>query len=103
MNRNPLAPRPSPLAQLRGHEGPECYIVEPPSPGKPAIWCLILDHYAKGLGYQPFVTHDLADGQFTPGEGFIFPFPFRHGSVIPVTSAEYQRLQATYGNTGSQK
>jgi hypothetical protein len=91
------------LRDLRGHEGPECYIVEPASAGKPATWCLILDHYAKGLGYQPFVTHDLAGGQFTPGEGFSFPFHFRHGSVIPLTNAEYQRLEAAYGNTGSKK
>jgi hypothetical protein len=89
------------LATLRGHEGPECYLVEPASPGKPATWCLILDYYARNLGYQPFVTHDLAGGQFTPGEGFTFPFHFRHGSVIPVTNAEYQRLQAAYPNTGA--
>jgi hypothetical protein len=87
------------LATLRGHEGPECYMVEPASAGKPPTWCLILDHYAKGLGYQPFVTNDLASGQFTPDEGFTFPFHFRHGSVIPVTSAEYQRLQSAYPNT----
>lgn len=91
------------LADLRGHEGPECYIVDPASPGKPATWCLILDHYAKGLGYQPFVTHDLASGRFTPGEGFTFPFHFRHGSVIPVTKAEFQRLQAAYPNADSAK
>jgi len=89
------------LATLRGHEGPECYLVDPASPGKPATWCLILDFYAKGLGYQPFVTHDLASGQFTPGEGFTFPFHFRHGSVIPLTSAEYDRLQAAYPSTGA--
>jgi hypothetical protein len=69
------------------------------SPLPPATWCLILDHYAKGLGYQPFVTHDMASGQFTPGAGFSFPFHFRHGSVIPLTSAEYQRLQAAYSKT----
>lgn len=91
------------LAQLRGHEGPECYIVEPASAGKPATWCLILDHYAKGRGYQPFVTNDLAGGQFTPGEGFVFPFPFRHGSVLPVTNTEYQRLQAAYPGTSPAK
>lgn len=89
------------LATLRGHEGPACYMVEPASNGKPAAWCLILDHYAKGLGYQPFVTHDLAGGHFAPGEGFTFPFHFRHGSVIPVTGAEYRRLQAAYPNTTS--
>jgi sucrose-6-phosphate hydrolase SacC (GH32 family) len=91
------------LAKLVGHEGPECYIVESASPGKPATWCLILDHYAKNRGYQPFITHDLAGGQFTPGEGFSFPFHFRHGSVIPVTSAEYQRLQTAYPNTAPAK
>jgi len=91
------------LAQLRGHEGPACYIVEPASSGKPATWCLILDNYARGRGYQPFVTHDLAGGQFTPGEGFVFPFPFRHGSVLPLTSAEYQRLQAAYPGTAPAK
>lgn len=89
------------LATLRGHEGPECYLVEPASPGKPATWCLIMDYYAKGLGYQPFVSHDLASGQFTPGEGFTFPFHFRHGSVIPLTGAEYERLQAAYPSTGA--
>jgi sucrose-6-phosphate hydrolase SacC (GH32 family) len=87
------------LAKLVGYEGPECYIVEPATSEKPATWCLILDHYAKGRGYQPFVTHDLAGGQFKPGEGFSFPFKFRHGSVIPVTGAEYERLQAAYPKT----
>lgn len=87
------------LAKLTGHEGPECYIVDPAAPGKPATWCLILDHYAKGRGYQPFITQDLAGGQFTPGEGFSFPFHFRHGSVLPVTSAEFQRLEAAYPNS----
>lgn len=92
------------LAKLVGYEGPECYILEPESPGKPATWCLILDHYqAKGGGYVPFVTNDLASGQFTPGEGFTFPFKFRHGSVLSVTSAEYQRLQAAYPNTAPAK
>ncbi len=91
------------LATLRGHEGPACYLVEAESPGKPATWCLILDHYAKGLGYQPFVTQDLAGGQFTRGDGFSFPFHFRHGSVVPLTSAEYQRLQAAYPGTATAK
>jgi len=89
------------LARLQGYEGPAGYVIEPASSEKPAVWCLILDHYAKGLGYQPFVTHDLASGHFTPGESFVFPFPFRHGSVIPVTAAEYQRLQAAYPPGGS--
>ena len=87
------------LTTLLGHEGPQCYLVEPASPGKAATWCLILDHYAKNCGYQPFVTNDLAGGRFVPGEGFSFPFKFRHGSVLPVTAAEYERLQAAYPGT----
>jgi len=84
------------LAQLRGYEGPSCYFIEPPAPGNPARWCLILDQYSKGTGYQPFVTDNIAKGQFTPGEGFKFPFPFRHGSVLPLTDAEYQRVEAAF-------
>jgi hypothetical protein len=84
------------LAQLRGYEGPSCYFIEPPAPGKPARWCLILDQYSKGTGYQPFVTDNIAKGQFTPGEGFTFPFPFRHGSVLPLSDAEYQRVEAAF-------
>jgi len=84
------------LATLQGHEGPECYLVEPEAPGKPATWCLIMDYYAKGLGYQPFVTHDLAGGQFSPGEGFSFPFHFRHGCVLPLSGDEYRRLEREY-------
>ncbi|RYX84949.1 endo-1,4-beta-xylanase [bacterium] len=85
------------LAQLRGYEGPQCYLIEPSIDGKPATWCLILDHYSAGRGYQPFVTQNLEGGQFTAGEGFRFPFRFRHGSILPVTAEEYTRLQAAYG------
>ncbi|HHY84676.1 MAG TPA: glycoside hydrolase family 43 protein [Verrucomicrobia bacterium] len=86
------------LAELRGYEGPECYLVEPATADKPATWCLILDHYSRGQGYQPFITHDLASGQFTKGEGFSFPFRFRHGSILPLSQAEYQALEKAYGN-----
>jgi hypothetical protein len=85
------------LAHLVGYEGPECYRVEAATDGKPATWCLILDHYREHGGYKPFVTHDLESGQFTPGEGFHFPFPFRHGSILTLTAAEYDRLVAAYG------
>ncbi len=85
------------LNNLRGYEGPACYIVEPASHGKPATWCLALDHYAaRGAGYEPFVTDDLASGQFTPGEGFTFPFKFRHGTVLPLTADEYEAVLARW-------
>lgn len=72
-----------------------CYLVEPAA-GKPPMWCLILDYYSKSEGYKPFVTHDLAGGQFTAAEGFNFPFKFRHGSVFPLKPEEYNRLEAAF-------
>ncbi len=81
------------LAGLRGYEGPECYLIEPAAKGRPPVWGLILDHYARGAGYKPFVTHDLASGEFEPAQGFAFPYKFRHGSVMPLSARELARLQ----------
>lgn len=87
------------LANLRGYEGPECYQIRPAAAGKPAVWCVILDHYRARTGYEPFVTEDLAGGQFKPGEGFVFPFRFRHGSVLPVSVDELARLKTAFGSS----
>jgi hypothetical protein len=84
------------MAKIRGYEGPECYQIKPAANGKPATWCLILDQYSKGTGYQPFETDDLSSGKFTPGEGFNFPFRFRHGSVVPISEEERDRIKAAY-------
>ena len=84
------------LAKMQGYEGPECYQIKPAADGQPATWCLILDHYGKGSGYEPFVTENLSDGQFKPGEGFNFPFRFRHGALLPVTADELKALKAAY-------
>ena len=84
------------LAKMVGYEGPACYQLEPAAPGKPATWCLLLDNYAKGRGYQPYITHDLAGGQFTPAPNIKFPFRFRHGAVLPVTADEYALLKSAY-------
>lgn len=91
------------LAHLRGVEGPECYLVSPASAGAPATWCLILDAYQTHQGYQPYVAHDLASGRFKPGAGFTFPFPFRHGSVLPVSAEEFARLQAAFARSSGEK
>jgi GH43 family beta-xylosidase len=82
------------LAKLVGYEGPQCYLIEPARGDRPPTWGLIIDHYAAGRGYQPYVTHDLSAGRFEPAEGFSFPFPFRHGSVLSLTAEEYDRLVA---------
>lgn len=81
------------LDKLVGYEGPELYQLEPAQEGRPAVWGLILDFYSKGQGYQPWTTTDLSTGQFQPGEGFVFPFKFRHGSVLPLTADELTRLE----------
>ena len=86
------------LANMKGYEGPAAFKLSGEA-GKPGTWCLLLDHYAKGAGYKPFVTSDLAGGQFAAGEDFLFPFPTRHGSVLPVTADELARLKSTYGVT----
>jgi arabinoxylan arabinofuranohydrolase len=85
------------LTHLQGYEGPECYPLKPAAVGKDTVWCLVLDYYSKGKGYQPFVTDDLSAGRFSPGPDFSFPFHFRHGSILVVTEEEYRRLEAKYG------
>jgi sucrose-6-phosphate hydrolase SacC (GH32 family) len=78
------------LAAMQGYEGPECYQLANGS------WCLIADHYSAGTGYAPFTTSNLASGSFAAGTGFSFPFPFRHGAVLPISTEEYNRLNAAY-------
>jgi beta-xylosidase len=80
------------LSKLVGYEGPACFLLEPASMGKPATWCLLLDYYSRGQGYQPYITHDLKSGKFTPAGNIKFPFLFRHGAVLPLTAEEYARL-----------
>ena len=55
-----------------------------PAPGKPATWSLMLDPSSKGS--QPFVTTDLASGQFKSAGDFKFPFRSRHGAVLAITA-----------------
>lgn len=89
------------LAPLVGYEGPQAHVLEPAREGRPALWGLILDHYAKGLGYQPWTSTRLASGEFKPAQGFRFPFRFRHGSVLPLSAAELARLEAAYPPAGA--
>jgi hypothetical protein len=84
------------LADVRGVEGPECYVVRPAIGDKPALWCLILDHYARGAGYKPYLTDSLAGGRFEPTDEMSFPFPFRHGCVVPISPDQYASLKKAY-------
>jgi hypothetical protein len=85
------------LAMLQGFEGPTCYKLEAGVDGKPGKWCLMLDNYARGEGYKAWVTDDLASGQFTAVQDEMsFPFLFRHGSVLPLTQGQYDRVEAAF-------
>jgi hypothetical protein len=58
-------------------------------------WYLLIDEF-RGRGYVPFETTDLRSGTWTMSEGFALPSSRRHGTVLPVTRAELDRLRATY-------
>jgi hypothetical protein len=83
------------LARLVGYEGPACFPLTD-AEGRTRSWCLLLDHYSKGEGYKPFLASTLEGGAFTPASDFQFPFRFRHGTVLPVTAGEYERLRQAY-------
>lgn len=86
------------LEKLTGYEGPACFMVEPPVDGKPAKWCLLLDWYSRGRGYQPYDTSDLSEGEFKEGGRMNFPFhPVRHGTVMPISAEEMDRLIGKWG------
>lgn len=60
-------------------------------------WCLMLDYYGvkgKGQGYVPFVSDDISKGVFLRSDGeFSFPYGFKHGTVLEITEAEYERVK----------
>ncbi|TQE26878.1 hydrolase [Streptomyces ipomoeae] len=58
-------------------------------------WYAFLDEFG-GRGYIPFETTDLASGVWTPASSYDLPSKPRHGTVLPVTQAEYDRLLSTY-------
>ncbi|OSZ56744.1 1,4-beta-xylanase [Streptomyces pharetrae CZA14] len=58
-------------------------------------WYLFIDEYG-GRGYVPFETTDLDSGAWIPSRGHRLPASPRHGTVLPVTQEEYDRLLAAY-------
>ncbi len=77
------------LGSMTGYEGPTIYKLN----GKNE-WCLLLDYFSKSKGYKPFVTTDITKGEFTADSDFSFDGTYRHGTVMPITQAEYERLTA---------
>lgn len=77
---------------VQGYEGPTAYRM---NDGE--TYCILMDAFASDGGYQPFLTKDPDCGIVTPQEGFETPDLFRHGTVLPITGEEYDRLVDAYG------
>ncbi|WP_346771997.1 glycoside hydrolase family 43 protein [Streptomyces sp. JH34] len=60
-----------------------------------AKWYLFIDEFG-GRGYVPFESTDLDSGRWTASTGHALPKGARHGSVLPVTRGEYERLLETF-------
>lgn len=59
-------------------------------------WCLFLDYYgtdAAGQGYVPFLADSMESGVFLRSDAtFSFPYGYKHGTVIPISTEEYHRI-----------
>ena len=60
-------------------------------------WCLFLDYYGvpgAGQGYVPFLADTLAGGRFIRADReFSFPYGYKHGTILPISLEEYQRIK----------
>ncbi len=77
--------------EVRPYEGPTAYKVNAVEK-----WCLLLDKCGEDAGYRPYVTEDITRGEFVSGGEFKFDVNFRHGTVMPITDEEYDRLIKFY-------
>ncbi|MFI7339907.1 family 43 glycosylhydrolase [Streptomyces sp. NPDC050085] len=75
-------------------EGPLVFKANPTSGADQ--WYLFVDDYT-GSGYIPFVSDDLAAGVWTEVKERRLPSAPRHGTVLPVTQGEFDRLQEKWG------
>ena len=61
-------------------------------------WALFLDYYGvrgAGQGYVPFIASGLREGRFVRSDSlFAFPYGFKHGTILPITDEEYDRIRA---------
>ncbi|MBP1913415.1 hypothetical protein J2Z23_000347 [Lederbergia galactosidilyticus] len=81
------------LADLAGVEGPQMYQVAD------GTWYLIVDQFAKNLGYMILETSQLGKKDFVekPKDEYDFGITKkRHGSVLAITKEEYEKLLAHY-------
>ncbi|MFG2025350.1 hypothetical protein [Streptomyces sp. NPDC048825] len=51
--------------------------------------------------YVPLETTDLDSGEWIPSTSYRLPPEAKHGSVLPLSQAEYDRLLSAYGGQES--
>lgn len=59
-------------------------------------WYLFIDEFG-GRGYVPFEADSLASGTWTPVSEYNLPARPRHGTVLPITQAEYDAILQKWG------
>lgn len=59
-------------------------------------WYMFIDEFG-GRNYVPLETIDLDSGKWVPSAGYQLPFEAKHGSVLPLTQEEYDRLLSACG------
>lgn len=77
------------LSKAEGLEGPQVY------PLSQNRWILIVDQFAKGLGYVPYEIKDFNTGDIQLLDQNAYNFGKtrkRHGGVIPISEEEYNKL-----------
>lgn len=57
----------------------------------------LIDAFDSDGGYQAFLCDDLSKGKLVHQDGFETPDLFRHGTVMPITADEYDRLIDKFG------
>ena len=83
-----------------GVEGPCCFkFNDDDIENAGAKWCLLLDNFGHG-GYFPMTTNDLANEKFTKITNAKLPSKSkpRHGTVMNITSAEYEKVMQAYSS-----
>ena len=59
-------------------------------------WYLFVDEWS-GRGYVPFETTDLDSGEWSVSSDYNLPESPRHGTVMPITQEEHDRLAGEWG------
>jgi hypothetical protein len=72
-------------------EGPAVFKANTSTGGEK--WYMLIDEFG-GRGYVLFETTDLDSGKWTESKNTALPAHARHGTVLPVTRAEYDRILA---------